>query len=213
MLPATKMPFIQSGGENNEILNPSTMIYLRQLTQFNPFNSLPYPLSVLRFIEIMRGIDLREAKIMHATESSRAALHLINMVDEVNADSTLIFSDLPFLESARLTRVQRVGGTLIAVIGDMVNRCDIQLLYLLCACYKTVRIQSLTVSHADPERMLICSDFVQAPEFVDPPFDFEMSLYFLSKLDEINSMNGQVRLELVRSTPRDKTVAWMTAHL
>ena len=212
MLPATKMPFIQSGGENTEILNPSTMIYLRQLKQLNPFNSLRYPLSVLRFIEIIRGLDLRDAKIMHATDSSRTALHIINMVEEVSEDATLIFSDLQFLDTVRLTKFQRIGGTLIAVIGDMVNKSDIQLLYLLCACYKTVRILSVVVSHADSERMLICSDFIEAPEFVDPPFNFELSLYFLSKLDEINSMNGQARLELVRSTPRDKTVAWMTTH-
>ena len=212
MLPAVQMPCLVSSCETGEILNPSTMIYLRQLTNTNPFKALPHALPVLRFVEVFRNVSLT-GTIMHATDSSRAAIRLIKgNGEEVSEDASIIFSDLPLEESVRLIRFQRKGGTLACIVGDLVTKAHVQLVYLLCSAYKTVRVIALTSSHTDAERLLLCTDYVHLPEIGEPPYEFTMSRYFLTKLDEINSMNGQVRLEMARGYPRDKTSAWMAAN-
>lgn len=214
MLPSVRIPPLVPSAETSDILNPSTMIYLRQVTLTNPFALLPYPLPALRFVEAMRPMDLRGARILHATDASRDAMHLLRRNEaDVLDDATVIFSDLPLVKTVQLSRKQRVGGTLVCVVGDLVARAHVQLIYLLCAAYKSVRVQALAVSHADPERLLICTNFVERTDVGEPPFCFEMSRYFLTKLEEINSMNGQVRLETARGFSRDKTTAWMASHL
>jgi hypothetical protein len=79
--------------------------------------------------------------------------------------------------------------------------------------YRTVRIQTLTVSHADQERALVATELMLRVSSVPPPYDFEMSRYFLTKLDELNSMHGQTRLELARAPFRDKTAVWAATFL
>ena len=213
MLPAVRLPTITSGGTNNEILNPSTLAYLRETTPENPFQALPIPLPVLRFVEIIRALDTRGARVLHASDASRTAMRLIRPQDEVTGDATIVFSDLPFYNSVRVARTQRAGSTLVAVVGELVSRSEAQLLYLLCGMYRTVRLQSLTVSHADPERLVIATDLIHRPELDAPPYDFDMSRFFLTKLDELNSMHGQTRLELARAPYRDKTAAWVATFL
>jgi len=214
MLPAVRLPpTIVSGGSNEEILNPSTLAYLREVTPENPFQALPIPLPVLRFVEIIRALDTRGARVYHASDASRRAMRLVREQDEVAGDATLVFSDLPLYDTVRIARMQRSGSTLVAVVGELVSRSEAQLLHLLCGMYRTVRLQSLTVSHADPERLVIATELLSRPEFDAPPYEFDMSRFFLTKLDELNSMHGQTRLELARAPHRDKTAAWVAAFL
>jgi len=204
---------MNQGGTNEDMMNPSTVSYLREHTASNPFHALSVPLPVLRFVEIMNSIDLKTARIFHATDASRRAIALVRPHGEVTEDATLVFSDLPLYDTLQLTRHQRLGGTLVAVLGDVVSRGDVQLLYLLCGMYRNVRLQSLTVSHADPERLVIASDLTCRLTLPPPPYEFEMSKFFLTKLDELNSMHGQTRLELARTPYRDRTVAWRAMFL
>jgi len=195
------------------MLNPSTLTYLRETTPENPFHSLSVPLPVLRFVEVMRSLDVKGACVLHATDSSRIAMKLVRDVVEVETDATLVFSDLPLYETLQLSQRQRLGSTTIAVLGEVVSRTDVQLLYLMCGMYRSVRLQSLTVSHADAERLVIATDLLHRVEVSRPPYDFEMSRFFLTKLDELNSMHGQTRLELARAPHRDKTTAWAATFL
>jgi hypothetical protein len=213
MLPAVRLPLVVSGGTNEEILNPSTMMYLRETTPENPFHALTIPVPVLRFVEIMRSMDTRGARILHASDTSRRAMQLVREHDEVSGDATLVFSDASLYETLRLAQSQRLGSTLVVVVGELVKRSEVQLLYLMCGMYRTVRLQALTVSHADQERLVIATDLLHRAEMSEPPYEFEMSRFFLTKLDELNSMHGQVRLELARTPHRDKTAAWLAMFL
>ena len=212
MLPFVRLPDkIKEGGSNEEILNPSTIAYLREINGVvNPFRGLRVPLPTLRFLEIMKCIDVRGNRVFHASDASRLAIKLAQKeVEEVTEHATIVFSDLPLVETMSLG-VQRIGSTLVAVIGDIISRSDAQLLYLLCGMYRNVRMQPLTVSYADPERVVIATDLMHQIEMpLNPPFEFAMSRFFMTKVDEINSIHGQMRLELSR-TPRDKVTGWAT---
>jgi len=213
MLPAVHLPAIHSTGVNNEILNPSTLIYLRETKPENPFHLLSVPLPVLRFVEVMRTMDIKGARILHATESSRTAMKLVRDTEEVHSDATLVFSDMPLFETLQLAQQQRRGSTMVAVVGELVSRADVQLVYLMCGIYRSVRLHPLTVSHADAERLIIATDLMHRVEICAPPYEFDMSRFFLTKLDELNSMHGQTRLELARAPHRDKTTAWAATFL
>jgi hypothetical protein len=214
MLPSVLLPnVLVSGGVNDEMLNPSTISYLKELKTSNPFQTLAIPLEVLRFIEIMKPMDMKGERIFHATESSRIAMKFLKEQEEVTMDATILFSDLPLYETIGLVRVQRLGSTMVTILGEMTMKSDIQLLYLLCGMYKSVRIQSLTVSHSDSERVVIAKDLVHRITLKPPPYEMEMSRFFLTKLDELNSMHGQTRLEMARTPQKDKTTNWMTTFL
>jgi hypothetical protein len=216
MLPFVRLPNkIEEGGDNGEILNPSTIAYLREISGNvnNPFRALRVPLPTLRFLEIMKCIDVRGNRVFHASNASRLAIKLAQKeVEEVTEDATIVFSDLPLVETLSLG-VHRLGSTLVAVIGDIISRSEVQLLYLVCGMYRSVRMQPLTVSYADPERVIIATDLMHQLEMpLNPPFDFAMSRFFMTKVDEINSIHGQMRLELSR-TPREKLAGWATNFL
>lgn len=213
MLPSVRLPpKIEHGGTNDEIMNPSTVAYLRVVESLNPFHSLSVGVPVLRFVEIMRTMDFK-GTVYHATESSRTAMGLTREQPEVTEEAAVVYSDLSLYETLSLVRVQQLGGTLICVIGEVVSRGDVQMLYLLCGMYRNVRIQTLTVSHADEQRLVIATELLTRTRVVPPPYTFEMSNFFLTKLDELNSMHGQTRLELARAPHRDKTAAWAAMFL
>ena len=213
MLPSVRLPpKIEHGGTNDEIMNPSTVSYLREVDPMNPFHALSVTLPILRFVEVMRTMDFK-GTVYHATESSRRAMRLVREQPEVTEEASIVYSDLSLYETLSLVKVQQLGGTLVCVIGEVVTRGDVQMLYLLCGMYRNVRIQTLTVSHADEQRLVVATELVTRALVGPPPYTFEMSNFFLTKLDELNSMHGQTRLELARAPYRDKTAAWAAMFL
>jgi hypothetical protein len=97
---------------------------------------------------------------------------------------------------------QKKGGTLVVQVANSTSLSSVQLIYMLCACYQvTVYTPMLNFEF---EKFLICRDYNPHPKIMEMlkspgPYQFEMSNYFLARLDEINSIFGQVQLDFYRN--------------
>ncbi len=113
---------------------------------------------------------------------------------------------------------QKKGGTLVVQVANSTSLSTVQLIYILCACYQvTVYTPMLNFEF---EKFLICRDFNPHPKIMEllktpGPYQFEMSNYFLARLDEINSIFGQVQLDYHRNpTPHEQRWAeWQALWL
>jgi hypothetical protein len=124
----------------------------------------------------------------------------------------LLISDADFGETlAAACKVQAVGGTLVVDVGRLSSPAHVRLAYVMAALYKSVSVYSPTLYSGD-EKYLIGRDF-KGGEM--PASDFALSLYFLTRLEEINSVIGQAQMDHIRSESKyDQVCAdWCTTYL
>ena len=100
---------------------------------------------------------------------------------------------------------------LVVDAGRLSSPAHVRLVYIMTALYKSVSVYSPTLYCGD-EKYLIGRDF-KGGEM--PASEFAMSLYFLTKLEEINSVIGQAQMDHIRSeTKHDQASAdWCTTYL
>jgi len=214
MLPATILPNMISARDQPFVIAPSLQHYLKSLDSKSPYEVLPHSFEVLSFVEALHAIDLKHARVIHTSDSSRQALTLLQKsADECANNATHIFSSLALYDTLQLLSKQAKGGSLIAIIQDIESLAETQLLYVLCGMYTTVRISKLAVSHTRAERVLLCAGFKCFVPVPCPPFTFELPIFFRTRLEEINSMNGQLRFDLRRCMQHAKCQEWLDMHL
>jgi len=214
MLPATILPSIVSCAGETIDLAPSLQFYLQTLQGTSPFETLPHPFPVLSFVEALYSMDLKAARVRHTCDASRHALALLQKsATECTDNATHILSSLPLYDTVCLLSAQATGGSLITFIRDITTLAETQLIYLLCAFYTNVRITKLVVSHTRAERALICTGFKSYVSVPPPPYTFQLPMYFRTRLEEINSMNGQMRFDLFRCAQKTKCQEWLDMHI
>ena len=81
-------------------------------------------------------------------------------------------------------------------IANVQDTPSIQLLYWLCASYKTVHLYNSVLNVASLERFAIVAGFV-APAGL--PASCQPHMYFMTKLEDLNVMFGQQQLDLMNS--------------
>ena len=116
--------------------------------------------------------------------------------------------------------MQKKHGSFVLKIFDMFNRPTLEIVYLLCSLYKKVMIyKPHTSRYANSEKYIVCIDFLydsleplrglfrsrlhEMSENSDPVqslLDKDMSLVFVSKVEEINAILGQYQIENIKST-------------
>ena len=116
--------------------------------------------------------------------------------------------------------MQKRGGSFVLKIFDMFNRPTLEIVYLLCSLYRKVMIyKPYTSRYANSERYIVCIDFlhdsveslrgllrhrlqemIETGEPVRGLLNKDMSLLFISKVEEINAILGQYQIENIKNT-------------
>jgi hypothetical protein len=100
-------------------------------------------------------------------------------------------------------------GTLVLDVGHLFSLASVQIAYMMCACFKQVHVH-VPLAAFEHEKFLICTGYDPHPNVLellqsgDGPYTFDMSLYFLGKINEINSVYGQIQLENARNEPKNE---------
>jgi hypothetical protein len=102
------------------------------------------------------------------------------------------------------------NGTLILDVGHLLTLASVQLAYMLCACFKQVHVH-VPFAAFEYDKFLICTGYDPHPKVLEllnsgaGPYTFDMSLYFVSKINEITSVCGQIQLENARAEPKHES--------
>jgi hypothetical protein len=134
------------------------------------------------------------------------------VVDAAPRTVDLLISDADFAQTlAAACKVQAVGGMLVVEVGRLSTPAHVRLAYVMAALYKSVSVYTPSL-YCGEEKYLIGRDF-KGGEM--PASEFAMSLYFLTRLEEINSVIGQAQMDHIRSeTKYDQSSAdWCTTYL
>lgn len=214
-IPFTQLPTLRSGKteEVDPYLNVSLNHYTKDMPP-NPYRNLEsmhaYPMNFFRLLEAIQVIDPpgKEGVGLGVGGDVLKARSV-----PVFTEGDLLVSDLGFHETllACKSRLKR-GGSVLVVVPDQTKLSDVQLTYIFAACFTTVQIMLPSMSHADADRVLYCADYLgNVPVWtVDPPpYNFIMTSYFITKLDEINSIFGQARFDQVRAGAKDRCAEWV----
>jgi hypothetical protein len=199
--------------EIDPYLNASLIHYTKDMP-LNPYLNLmklhPYPMTFFRLMEAFQVID-PPGKEGVGLGIGATVLSLRGL--PVSTEGDLLISDLGFHETLLACKARlKLGGSVLVVVPDQTKLSDVQLTYLFAACFTTVQIMLPSMSHADADRVLYCTDFLgNVPSWAvyAPPYNFTMTSYFITKLDEINSIFGQARFDQVRAGSKDKCAEWV----
>ena len=108
-----------------------------------------------------------------------------------------------------IVKMQIKGGYCIFRIMDTTNIQFIQLLYLFCACYTKVYVCKPDADCATSlEKYIICTEFIQ--NVTVNYKQLSIPYYFFVKINELNSIFGQIQLEHLRypNESTEKLINW-----
>tara|TARA_Y100000816_G_C26062672_1_gene558160 strand:+ start:284 stop:1420 length:1137 start_codon:yes stop_codon:yes gene_type:complete len=130
----------------------------------------------------------------------------------------LLSQPLIFSEILYAIAFQKKGGIFVLKMFDCFTKLTVQLLYLLSSLYEKICIFKPNTSRlANSEKYIICINYINTQENqqafiqkipsildninnISSIFDFELPLYFIQKIEEINAILGQQQLEAISST-------------
>ena len=114
--------------------------------------------------------------------------------------------------------LQKKSGTYILKAHDLFERSIVELIYLLCMCYRQVFIYKPMASRAaNSEKYIICNDFIyDSLAHMKEPFvklitslvhlekfnllSVQLPLLFITKINEINSILAQPQVDNIKTT-------------
>jgi hypothetical protein len=215
-IPFTQTPVLRAGKveEISPYLNVSLTQYTKEMPA-NPYDNLSklpphHDMNFFRLLEAFRvlsppgkegvGLGTGGSVLKHCGFEPRETGDLV--VSDAGLHATLM---------ACKTSLRR-NGSLLVVVPDQTILSDVQLSYLFASCFSMVQIMLPSLSHADSNRVIYCTDFLEnVPEWANdpPPYHFNMTSYFVTKLDEINSIFGQARFDQARCGFKDRTGEWL----
>ena len=105
---------------------------------------------------------------------------------------------------------QIAGGMCFLRITDTTQQDTIQLIYLLCACYENVHIcKPRAISNSSLVKYIVCTQFKKIAE-IDNYEKLSIPYYFMTKINELNAMYGQIQFEYLQYTDdsKDKWIHW-----
>ena len=214
-IPFTQTPTLRAGKteEVDPYLNVSLIHFTKDMPP-NPYinltNLYPYPMNFFRLLEAFQVIEPPEKQGVGLGIGGEV-LRMRSL--PVSEEGDILVSDLGFHETLLACKARlKIGGSVLLVVPDQTRLSDVQLTYLFASCFTIVQIMLPSMSHADADRILYCRDFLgNIPSWAQaaPPYNFIMTNYFITKLDEINSIFGQARFDQVRAGSKDKCADWV----
>ena len=107
---------------------------------------------------------------------------------------------------------QITDGMCFLRITDTTQYPTIQLIYLLCACYETVQIcKPRAISNTSLVKYIVCTQFKKNVN-MDNYEKIVLPYYFMSKMNELNAMYGQIQFEHLQYSDdsKEKWINWCT---
>ena len=107
---------------------------------------------------------------------------------------------------------QITDGMCFLRITDTTQHSTIQLIYLLCACYENVHIcKPRAISNTSLVKYIVCTQFKKIVN-IDNYDKIVLPYYFMSKINELNAMYGQIQFEHLQYTDdsKEKWINWCT---
>ena len=213
-IPTVQIPIPRQGTvkDVSPYLNVSLTHYASNMPP-NPYQKLTqahhFPMNFFRLLEAFHVFEPPFEKMVGLGEGVNVIQALQK---EPHAEGNLLLSDFSLRETLLFCRRMAKGSAVLIVVPDQTRLSDVQLTYLFAACFATVQIMLPSMAHADSDRIMYCTDFLgNVPKWLDgaPPYNFEMTNYFVTKLDEINSIFGQARFDQVKAGSRDHCADWL----
>jgi hypothetical protein len=105
---------------------------------------------------------------------------------------------------------QIAGGMCFLRIADTTKQDTIQLIYVLCACYENVHIcKPRAISNSSLVKYIVCTQFKKIVQ-IDNYKNLMIPYYFMTKINELNAMYGQIQCEYLQYTDesKDKWINW-----
>ena len=107
---------------------------------------------------------------------------------------------------------QIAGGMCFLRITDTTQYSTIQLIYLLCACYENVHIcKPRAISNTSLVKYIVCTQFKKIVH-IDNYDKLIIPYYFITKINELNAMYGQIQFEHLQynDESKEKWIHWCT---
>ena len=153
-----------------------------------------------------------------------------NSMDLITADGGFDFSidfnkqetlstKLIFCQICYAIAMQKKGGTFILKMFDIFSHATIDMLYLLSSLYNKIYIcKPHTSRTANSERYVVCKEFklentnhlvthlstlfpsINNDEYIERFLNLDIPIFYLNKIEDINSIIGQQQLENIIST-------------
>ena len=127
--------------------------------------------------------------------------------------------NLIFCEVLYALILQKQGGSFILKIFDIFHKVTLEILYILSFFYEKVYVyKPLTSREANSEKYIICINFQKKNNYdsiidklinnfnelkdkkIKSIFKFELNIYYLNKIQEINAIFGQQQIENIMNT-------------
>lgn len=127
--------------------------------------------------------------------------------------------NLIFCEVLYALILQKQGGSFILKIFDIFHKVTLEILYILSFFYEKVYVyKPLTSREANSEKYIICINFQKKNNYhsiidkliknfnelkdkkIKGIFKFELNIYYLNKIQEINAIFGQQQIENIMNT-------------
>ena len=115
--------------------------------------------------------------------------------------------------------LQKENGSFVLKLFDIFHKVTLEILYLLCYFYEKVSIyKPLTSREANSEKYIICTNFKKKLNYnkiidkltenfydlenkkINNIFKFNLNIYYLNKIQEINAIFGQQQIENIMNT-------------
>ena len=104
------------------------------------------------------------------------------------------------------------GGMCFLRITNTTQHSSIQLIYLLCACYENVHIcKPRAISNTSLVKYIVCTQFKKIIQ-IDNYDKLVLPYYFMTKINELNAMYGQIQFEHLQynDDSKEKWIHWCT---
>ena len=105
---------------------------------------------------------------------------------------------------------QIAGGISFLRVTDTTQQDTIQLIYILCACYENVHIcKPRAISNSSLVKYIVCTNFKKIVQ-IDNYDKLTLPYYFMTKINELNAMYGQIQFEYLQYTDnsKEKWIHW-----
>jgi len=161
------------------------------------------------WVEVLHNCALPDSALKVAGAAGREALTRLRGRDAfVEAEADLLLSGEE--EALGAMGGLRVGGTAVVLVRDLTCRAAVQLAYLMTALYGKVAVYTPSL-YAGDQKFLIGAEYKGGAEAA--PREFAMSMLFLTRLEEINTVAGQAQLDYVRAEAKpDLCAEWWATY-
>ena len=149
-------------------------------------------------------------KVAEVGAPCRTALERMRGTDEfVESGADFLVSGAGPEETLLAMKRLRAGGMALVWVPDLSSKAAVRMAYLMTAAFGKVAVYAPTL-FACNQKFLMGGDYRGGSTKL---FDFSMPLYFLVRLEEINTIVGQAQMDFMRAEMKMESFAeWRAAY-